>query len=52
MTVLLLIRHAHTDAAGKRLTGWTRGVHLNARGREEAAALATRLEGIPIRAIY
>jgi probable phosphoglycerate mutase len=52
MTVLLLIRHAHTDTAGKRLTGWERGVHLNDRGRREAAALAERLEGIPVRAIY
>lgn len=52
MTVLLLIRHAHTDAAGKRLTGWSRGVHLNARGQEEAETLADRLEGIPLDAIY
>ncbi len=52
MTVLLLIRHAHTDTAGKRLTGWARGVRLNDRGRREAATLAERLEGIPIRAIY
>ncbi len=51
MTVLLLIRHAHTDTAGKRLTGWERGVHLNARGRTEAAELAERLDGVPIRAI-
>ena len=52
MTVLLLIRHAHTDAAGKRLTGWARGVHLNARGQQEADALADRLDGIPLDAIY
>ncbi len=52
MTVLLLIRHAHTDAAGKRLTGWSRGVHLNARGQQEAEALADRLDGVPIDAIY
>ncbi|HZD18993.1 MAG TPA: MSMEG_4193 family putative phosphomutase [Actinomycetota bacterium] len=52
MTVLLLIRHSHTDAAGTRLTGWARGVHLNARGREEAARLVERLEGVPIAAIY
>jgi probable phosphomutase (TIGR03848 family) len=52
MTVLLLIRHANTDAAGKRLTGWSQGVHLNARGREEAERLADRLEGIPVDAIY
>lgn len=52
MTVLLLIRHAHTDAASRHLTGWARGVHLNARGREEADRLVERLEGVPIAAIY
>jgi probable phosphomutase (TIGR03848 family) len=52
MTLLLLIRHGHTDAAGKRLTGWARGVHLNATGRREADRLAERLEGVPIDAIY
>jgi probable phosphomutase (TIGR03848 family) len=52
MTVLLLIRHAQTDAAGKRLTGWSRGVHLNARGEREAEALADRLEGVAVEAIY
>ena len=52
MTVLLLIRHAHTDTAGKRLTGWERGVHLNDRGRTEATELTERLDGVPIRAIY
>lgn len=52
MTVLLLIRHAHTDAAGKQLTGWSRGVHLNDRGRREASLLAERLRDVPVRAIY
>jgi len=52
MTTVLLVRHAHTDAAGKRLTGWTPGVHLNERGRTEAARLAERLEATPVRAIY
>ena len=52
MTVVLLVRHGETDAAGKRLTGWSRGVHLNARGREEALALVERLEGIQLDAIY
>lgn len=52
MTALLLIRHAQTDTAGKRLTGRTRGVHLNARGRAEAEALAQRLRGVSIAAIY
>ena len=52
MTVLLLIRHAHTDAAGKRLTGWSQGVHLNARGQQEAERLAERLDGIPVDAVF
>jgi len=52
MTMLLLIRHANTDTAGKRLTGWERGVRLNDRGRGEATELVERLDGVPIRAIY
>ncbi len=52
MTTLVLVRHAQTDAAGKRLTGQARGVHLNERGRTQAARLVERLEGLPIRAIY
>ena len=52
MTVLLLIRHAQTDAAGKRLTGWSQGVHLNAQGQRVAEGLADRLDGIPVDAIY
>jgi probable phosphomutase (TIGR03848 family) len=52
MTTLLLVRHGHTDAAGKRLTGWTPGVHLNEHGRNEAARLVERLEGLPLDAIY
>jgi probable phosphomutase (TIGR03848 family) len=52
MTTVLLIRHGHTDTAGKRLTGWSRGVHLNERGRRQAESLVTRLEGVPLTAIY
>ena len=52
MTVLLLIRHGHTDVAGKVLAGWSRGVHLSEHGREQAEQLVARLEGIPIAAIY
>ena len=51
MTTLVLIRHGHTDTAGRRLTGWTAGVHLNARGREEAERLVERLDGIRLDAI-
>ncbi|HZP90652.1 MAG TPA: MSMEG_4193 family putative phosphomutase [Actinomycetota bacterium] len=52
MTLLLLVRHAHTDVAGRRLTGWLPGVHLSERGREQALRLAERLEGVPITAVY
>jgi len=52
MSVLLLIRHGHTDSAGKRLTSWMPGVHLSERGREEAERLARRLDGIPVAAVY
>jgi probable phosphomutase (TIGR03848 family) len=52
MTTLVLVRHAQTDAAGKRLTGQAPGVHLNEHGRTQAEHLAERLEGLPIRAIY
>jgi probable phosphomutase (TIGR03848 family) len=51
MTMLVLVRHGHTDTAGKRLTGWSRGVHLNARGREQAERLVERLDGVRIDAI-
>ena len=52
MATLLLIRHGHTDAAGKRLTGWQPGVHLNDRGRTEADRLVERLDGVRVEAIY
>lgn len=53
MTDLLLIRHATNDWVGSdRLAGWTPGVHLNARGQQEAQALAERLAAWPIEAIY
>lgn len=49
---LLLIRHATNDWVGSRLAGWTPGVHLNEKGHAEAEALAARLDGYPIDAIY
>ncbi|MCB0216854.1 MAG: MSMEG_4193 family putative phosphomutase [Caldilineae bacterium] len=53
MTQLLLVRHATNDWVGsQRLAGRRPGVHLNARGRAEAAALAARLDGYPIAAVY
>jgi len=48
MTTLLLVRHGHTDAAGKRLTGRAPGVHLNELGRRQAERLVERLGGVRI----
>jgi probable phosphomutase (TIGR03848 family) len=48
MTTLLLVRHGHTDAAGKRLTGRAPGVHLNELGRGQAERLVERLDGVRI----
>ena len=48
MTTLLLVRHGHTHAAGKRLTGWAPGVHLNELGRGQAERLVERLDGVRI----
>lgn len=52
MTRFFLIRHAATDAVGKRLAGRTAGVHLNEEGRAQAQTLAERLAASSISAIY
>ena len=52
MTTILLIRHAVTDTTGKLLTGWTKGIHLNGKGRLQAESLVQRLDKAPLRAIY
>jgi probable phosphomutase (TIGR03848 family) len=52
MTKFLLIRHALTDSVGKRLSGRTPGVPLNAEGQAQAQQLAMRLADVPIDAIY
>jgi len=52
MTTVLLVRHGVTDANRSGvLAGWSPGVHLADKGREQAAALATRLASIPVAAI-
>ena len=50
--ILLLVRHGVTEATGKRLYGRSPGVHLSAKGRAQAEAVAERLAGLPIRAVY
>lgn len=52
MTTFLLIRHGLTDAVGKLMTSHEPGVHLNATGRDQAAALPGRLNNVPLAAIY
>jgi probable phosphoglycerate mutase len=52
MTTLFLIRHGLTAVTGSRLYGRTRGIHLDERGRRQAAALVDRFDGVPLTAIY
>ena len=48
----LLIRHGRTASnADGTLAGWTEGVGLDDTGRGQAASLAERLRGLPIRAV-
>ena len=51
MTTLLLVRHGLTTLTGPVLAGWTPGVHLDERGRAQAAALAGRLAPVPVAAV-
>jgi probable phosphomutase (TIGR03848 family) len=52
MALLLLVRHAVTEATGHRLSGAAPGIHLSERGREQATRLAQRLGRIPLAAMY
>jgi len=53
VALLLLIRHGENDLSRRGvLAGRLRGVHLNENGRNQALALATALEPMPIMAIY
>src|SRR6266545_4109394 len=51
MDRMLLVRHAVTARTGSVLSGWTAGVDLDDEGREQARALAERLEGVPLDAV-
>lgn len=51
MSTLLLVRHGLTATTGPLLTGRTPGVHLDERGRAQAAALAERLAPVALDAI-
>jgi probable phosphomutase (TIGR03848 family) len=52
VTTVLLVRHGLTDAnTSGTLAGWTPGVHLAERGREQVATLAERLAAVPVAGI-
>ncbi|MDP9100601.1 MAG: MSMEG_4193 family putative phosphomutase [Actinomycetota bacterium] len=51
MTTVLLVRHGLTHLTGPVLAGWTPGLHLDDRGRAQAASLAERLRPVGLAAI-
>jgi broad specificity phosphatase PhoE len=51
-TTMLLIRHAHTNDVGLRLTGREPGVPLSKIGFAQAERLGRRLAQVPLHAIY
>jgi probable phosphoglycerate mutase len=51
-TVVLLVRHARTATTGKRLPGRAAGLVLSPAGRREAEAVAGRLTGVKLAAVY
>jgi broad specificity phosphatase PhoE len=52
VTTFFLIRHGEKDADDQRLSGRLPGIHLTARGRRQAQALARELADAPIRRVY
>lgn len=52
MAILLLVRHGMTPITGKKLAGWTPGLHLSDEGRAQAEGLVERLRDVPVDAIY
>ncbi len=51
MTTVLLVRHGLTATTGQLLTGWTRGVGLDERGRAQAKAVGERIAAVPLDAV-
>ena len=49
VALLLLVRHGHSTAnADGVLAGWSEGIGLTDRGRDEVAAIASRLTDVPV----
>ena len=52
-TLVLLVRHGQTPTTGSILPGRAPGLHLSDKGREQAEAVAARIEAIPkVDAVY
>jgi probable phosphomutase (TIGR03848 family) len=52
VATVILVRHGRTAAnATGVLAGWTPGVHLDDKGREQAAAVGARLRPVPLAAV-
>jgi probable phosphomutase (TIGR03848 family) len=51
VATVLLVRHGLTAMTGPVLAGHTPGVHLDARGRAQAEAVAARLAPVPLAAV-
>jgi probable phosphomutase (TIGR03848 family) len=51
VTTVLFVRHGLTALTGPVLAGWTPGIHLDERGRAQAAALGERLRAVPLAAV-
>lgn len=51
VTTVILVRHGLTAETGSTLSGWTPGLHLDERGRSQAAALAEALRELPVAAV-
>jgi probable phosphoglycerate mutase len=53
MPLILLIRHGENEfVKSGKMAGRLPGVHLNERGRQQAAELAEALKDVPLKAIY
>lgn len=53
MTTVILVRHGENEYVAKgRFAGRLPGVHLNDKGRQEAAITAEKLSTLPIKAVY
>lgn len=52
MSLFLLVRHGHADNVGSAVNGRNPGIGLTEQGRREVGALAERLRGAGLTAVY